>query len=151
MKTKFKHKHSGSTLAVVISTLAILMAIVAVAIDSTTTVNRNTQRTTTLQNALAVGDSAIEVMFNNWRSTCRSAPTTVYRTSDFSAMPTPSPFPNMPSSNFVKRGTSYDPANDEFDGTYTISNYKVVGVDAEYNAVPSSSATPATTAGTSEW
>ncbi len=119
------------------------MAIVAVAIDSTTTVNRNTQRTTTLQNALAVGDSAIEVMFNNWRSTCRSAPTAVYRTSDFSAMPTPSPFPNMPSSNFVKRGTSYDPANDEFDGTYTISNYKVVGVDAEYNAVASSSATPA--------
>ena len=143
MKTKFKHKHSGSTLAVVISTLAILMAIVAVAIDSTTTVNRNTQRTTTLQNALAVGDSAIEVMFNNWRSTCRSAPTAVYKTSDFSAMPTPSPFPNMPSSNFVKRGTSYDPANDEFDGTYTISNYKVVGVDAEYNAVASSSATPA--------
>jgi hypothetical protein len=142
MKTEFEHGNSGSTLAVVISTLAILMAIVAVAVYCTTTVNRLTQRTTTLQNALAVGDSAIEVMFNNWRSTCRSAPTTVFTTNDFSAMPTPSPFPNMASSNFVKRGTSYNPANDEFDGTYTISNYKVVGVDAEYQAVANSSATP---------
>jgi hypothetical protein len=142
MRTKFEHKQFGSTLAVVISTLAILMAIVAAAVYYTTTVNRNTQRTTTLQTALAVGDSALEVMFNNWRSTCRTSPTTVYKTSDFSAMPTPSPFPNLPTSNFVKRGTSYDPANDEFDGTYTISNYKVVGVNAEYGAVASASATP---------
>lgn len=142
MTTKFDNKQSGSTLAVVISTLAILMAVVAVAIYYTTTVNRNTQRTTTLQSALAVGDSAIEVMFNNWRSTCRTSPTTVKKTSDFSAIPTPSPFPNTPSSNFVKRGASYDPANDEFDATYTISNYKVVGVDAEYNAVASANATP---------
>ena len=143
MRTKFEHKQSGSTLAVVISTLAILMAIVACAVYYTTTVNRNTQRTTTLQTALAVGDSAIEVLFNNWRSTCRTFPTTVYKSSDLTAIPTPSPFPNMPSSNFVKRGSGIDPANDsEFDPTYTISNYKVIGVSAEFTALPSSSATP---------
>ena len=142
MRTKFEHTQSGSTLAVVISTLAILMVIVASAIYYTTTVNRNTQRTTTLQTALAVGDSAIEVMFNNWRSTCRSSPTTVYKTSDFSALPTPSPFPNLPTSNFVKRGVSSDWLNDEFDGTYTISNYKVVGVSAEWSPLASARATP---------
>src|ERR1700730_734909 len=143
MRTKLSHKKFGSTLAVVISTLAILMAIVACAVYYTTTVNRNTQRTTTLQTALAVGDSAIEVLFNNWRSTCRTSPTTVYKSSDLTAIPTPSPFPNMPSSNFVKRGSGIDPANDsEFDPTYTISNYKVIGVDAEFNALPTSSATP---------
>src|SRR4029077_7880522 len=109
MRTKFNYKQSGSTLAVVISTLAILMAIVACAVYYTTTVNRNTQRTTTLQTALAVGDSAIEVLFNNWRSTCRTFPTTVYKSSDLTAIPTPSPFPNMPSSNFVKRGSGIDP------------------------------------------
>jgi hypothetical protein len=141
MKTKFL-KQSGSTLAVVLSTLAILMVIVAIAIYFTTTVNRVTQRTVTLQSAVAVGDSAIEVMFNNWRATCRSSPTTVYKTSDFAAMPTPSPFPNMPTSNFVKRGASYDPANDEYDSSYTISNYKLVGVNAEYGAVASAAATP---------
>ncbi len=100
MKTKFDHRQCGSTLAVVISTMAILMAIVAVAVYYTTTVSRNTQRTTTLQNALAIGDSAIEVMFNNWRSTCRTSPTTVKKTSDFSAIPTPSPFPNVSSFEF---------------------------------------------------
>jgi hypothetical protein len=143
MRTKLSHKKFGSTLAVVISTLAILMAVVACAVYYTTTVNRNTQRTTTLQTALAVGDSAIEVLFNNWRSTCRTSPTTVYKSSDLTAIPTPSPFPNMPSSNFVKRGSGIDPASDsEFDPTYTISNYKVIGVNAEFTALPSSSATP---------
>jgi hypothetical protein len=143
MRTKFEHKQSGSTLAVVISTLAILMVIVASAIYYTTTVNRNTQRTTTLQTALAVGDSAIEVLFNNWRSTCRTSPTTLYKSSDFSAVPTPSPFPNMSPSNFVKRGSGTNPADDsENDPNYTISNYKVIGVDAEFNALPNASATP---------
>jgi hypothetical protein len=143
MRTKFEHKQSASTLAVVISTMAILMAIVAAAVYYTTTVNRNTQRTTVLQTALAVGDSAIEVLFNDWRTTCRTSPTTLFKSSDLTAVPTPSPFPNMPSSNFVKRGSGIDPANDsEFDPTYTISNYKVIGVDAEFNALPTSSATP---------
>jgi hypothetical protein len=142
MKTKSSYKQSASTLAVVIATLAILMVIVGVAIDYTTTVNRNVQRTSTLQTALAMGDSTIDVMFNNWRSTCRGAPTTVFKTSDFAAIPTPSPFPNAPSGNFVKRGASFDPANDEYDSTYTISNYKIVGTDAEYRAVASAGATP---------
>src|ERR1700730_1969145 len=132
MKTKISYNQSGSTLAVVISTLAILMVIVGVAIDYTMNVNRNVQRTTKTFTALAVGDSALEVLFNNWRSTCRSSPTTVYKTADFSAIPTPSPFPNLPSSNFVKRGSNVDPTNDsEYDSTYTISNYKIIGVSAE--------------------
>lgn len=142
MRTKFEHKQSGSTLAVVISTLAILMAIVAAAVYYTTTVNRNTQRTTTLQTALAVGDSAIEVLFNNWRTTCRStagSPPNVTRalpTSFFTAIPTPTPFPGLPTTNFVKRGSGLNPGNDsEFDPTYTISNYKVIAVDAEYQAL----------------
>ncbi|MBV9619180.1 MAG: hypothetical protein JO201_08205, partial [Verrucomicrobia bacterium] len=142
MKNESNNKQSGSTLAVVISTLAIIMSIVAVAVYYTTTINRTTQRTTTLETALAVGDAAIEEMFNSWRATCRNSPTTVYKTSDFSAIPTPSPFPNLPSSNFVKRGTSFDPSNDEYDSTFTISNYKVVGVGAEYQAMSSAASTP---------
>src|ERR1700730_7905707 len=115
MKTKISYNQSASTLAVVIATLAILMVIVGVAIDYTTTVNRNVQRTTATLTALAVGDSAIEVLFNYWWSTCRGAPTTVFNTSAFAAVPTPSPLPNAPSGNFVKRGGSFAPANDEYD------------------------------------
>ena len=150
MKTKSSYKQSASTLAVVIATLAILMVIVGVAIDYTTHVNRNVQRTTTLQTALAVGDSAIEVLFNNWRATCRN-PSNVTQplpTNSFTAIPTPSPFPNLPTTNFVKRGIGLDPAIDsDYDPAYTISNYKVIAVSAEYTAVPnpaspSASATP---------
>src|SRR6202011_396308 len=56
--------------------------------------------------------------------------------------PAPTPVPYMTPANFVKRGASSDPANDELDTTYTISNYKVVGVDAEYNALANANATP---------
>jgi hypothetical protein len=142
MRKKFEHKQSGSTLAVVISTLAILMAIVASAVYYTTTINRNTQRTVTLQTALAVGDSAIEILFNNWRTTCRStagSPANVTRalpTSFFTAIPTPTPFPGLSTTNFVKRGSGLNPASDsEYDPTYTISNYKVIAVDAEYQGL----------------
>ncbi len=142
MKTKYSSNKSGSTLAVVIATMAILMVVVGIAIDYTTTINRNTQRSSTQQTALALADDALEVLFNNWRSTCRGTPTTTFKTSDFSAIPTPSPFPNMPSANFVKRGTNYDPATDEYDSGYTISNYKVVAVTAEYTALAKADATP---------
>jgi hypothetical protein len=142
MKITSTSKQFGNTLPVVIASLVTLMIIVAIAIEHTTTIYRNTQRTVILQSTYAIGDSALEVMFNNWRSTCRGNPTKVFKTSDFSAIPTPSPFPNLGSSNFVKRGASYDPGNDEFDSTYTVSNYKVVGVDTGYNALAGASATP---------
>jgi hypothetical protein len=142
MKTRPNYKCFGSTLAVVMVTTAILMVVVGIAVEYTTTVTRNTQRTSAQQSAIAIGDDALEVLFNNWRSTCRSAPDQLFKSSDFSAVATPSPFPNLPTTKFVKRGTSLDPANDEYDSTYTISNYKVVAVSAEYTALPSASATP---------
>src|SRR5450631_1455214 len=111
MKTSTSNQ-SGSTLMVVITIMSILMVVVALAFEYTTNETRNVQRSNTFQTALAVGDSAIDVLFNNWRTTCRTSPSTVYKTSDFSAVATPSPFPNMRTSNFVKRGTGFDPASD---------------------------------------
>jgi len=145
MKTKSYHNCSGSTLAVVICIMATLIVIGGIAADFTMNVSRNAQRNDTLEAAIAVGDSSIEILFNSWRTTCRATPTAPLPTSSFSAAPTPSPgqFPNLPSvSNFVTRGTSYDPGNDEYNSTYTISNYKVVAVNAEWGAVANASATP---------
>ena len=136
-------QENGSTLAIVITIMAILIAVVGVAIDYTTNETRNVQRSMTFQNALVLGDNALEVLFNNWRSTCRGAPSTVFKTSDFSAVATPSPFPGVSATNFVKRGTGFDPMSDsDYDSNYTISNYKVIGVSAEYTAVASAAATP---------
>lgn len=148
MKSISYHNRSGSTLAVVICIMATLMVIAGVAAEFTMNVNRNAQRNNTLESAIAVGDSCIEILFNSWRTTCRTAPITPLATSSFSAAPTPSPgeFPNLPTvANFVKRGASYNPSTDDasdYDSTYTISNYKVVAVNAEWMALASASATP---------
>jgi hypothetical protein len=148
MKTKSCHNCSGSTLAVVICVMATLVVISGIAADFTMNVNRNAQRNDTLETAIAVGDSSIDILFSSWRATCRATPTAPLPTSSFSAAPTPSPgqFPNLPSvANFVKRGVSYNPSTDDatdYDSTYTISNYKVVAVNAEWGALPNASATP---------
>jgi hypothetical protein len=144
MKMIHFRRQSGGSLVVVISVLAILMVIVAVAAEYTYTVNRHVQRSNTLENAIAVGDSCIEVLFANWRATSRTAPTTAQTTSTFASIPLPTASQlNLPSvSNFVKRGTGFDPSVDELDSTYTISNYKVIGVNAEWKALSSANATP---------
>ena len=67
MKTTHPTKQSGSSLVVVLSILATLMVIVAVAAEYTSTVSRHVQRSNTLQNAVAVGDSCIEILFAHWR------------------------------------------------------------------------------------
>jgi hypothetical protein len=149
MKTKPTQNQSGSTLAVVIITMAVLIAVVAVATEYTTNVNRHMQRANTLETALAIGDSSIDVLFANWRTTCRAIPSSSPppNTSNFTAVPTPSPgqFPTLPSGSittpFVKRGTNPDPdSNSDYDATSTISNYKIVAVSPEFTALPA--ATP---------
>lgn len=101
MKSISYHNRSGSTLAVVICIMATLMVIAGVAAEFTMNVNRNAQRNNTLESAIAVGDSSIEILFNSWRGICRgtipksdglyAAPTAVLATNAFSAAPTPSP------------------------------------------------------------
>src|SRR4029077_16636230 len=134
--------HAGSSLVVVMVVVASLMAVVAVAIEYTTTTNRNVQRSTTLQQATAIADGTIDFAFGYWREICRSQTNAAMATSEFAALPIPSPglFPNVP--NFtVKAGTTFD-NTDEFDGTKTISNYKIIAVDPQLNAYASANASP---------
>jgi hypothetical protein len=145
MKTKSSsnHNQAGSTLVAVMATLATLMVIVGIAVEFTTVVNRGVQRTNAYESAMAIGDGCMEILFANWRTTYRATPTQMLTTGAFSAIPTPAPacFPSLPSTNLVKRGTSYT-TSDEIDSTYTISNYKVVAVNAEYSSLASASASP---------
>ena len=73
MKTIQLGKQSGSSLIVVLSVLATLMVVVAVAAEYTSTVNRHVQRSNTEQSALAVADSCIEVLFSHWRKLMQRA------------------------------------------------------------------------------
>lgn len=152
MKTGSNQRQNGSTFSVVMITIMLLLTVVAVSTEYTTTVNRHVYRTNTYETALAVGDSCMEILFANWRSICSASPTSVQKTNAFSAIPTPSPgqFPGLNTGdipNFVNRGTSYDPDNDEYNATYTISNYKVVAVTPEFTALSAANATPIPTLG----
>ncbi len=154
MKSTFTHRQAGSSLIVVISILATLMVIVGVAAEYTYTIQRHVQRSNTMQSAVALADSCIEILFAHWRTTCSSPANagSPLATSAFSSIPTPAPPQlNLPTvGNFCKRGTIVDPKSDEgpspspsdYDPDYTISNYKVVAVDPQWRGLGSSSATP---------
>lgn len=127
---------SGTSLVVVILTMATLAVIVGVTLDYSTNVNRLVQRTTTLQTAVAAADATIEQLFTNWRAICRATPSTPLSTSAFSSIPLPTSSQlNLPSSaNFSKSGASPD-LSDEYDSTYKVSNVKVVAVDGTLQAL----------------
>jgi len=146
MKTSPNRKQSGSSLVIVLTVLATLMVVVAVAAEYTTVINRHVLRSNTEQSAANVADNCIEIMFTHWRAICTAngAAITPQKTNQFTSIPLPTNGQlNLPSAtNFVKRGTSINPANDEYDPAYVISNYKVVAVNAQWKALASSTATP---------
>lgn len=148
MKTTHLRNRSGSSLVITLTVLATLMVLVAMAAEYTTTVNRHVQRSNTEQSAISVADSCIEILFSNWRKLCSTpgSVTTAQTTNTFAsiALPTATQL-NLPSvTNFVKRGTIINPNADsaDYDANFTISNYKVVAVNAQWNALASAAATP---------
>jgi hypothetical protein len=148
MRTNGFHKRSGSSLVVVIVTMATLLVIAGIAAEYTTTINRIVQRTTTLQSAMADADATIEQLFTNWRAICRALPTTPLPTSSFASIPLPTysqlNLPNV--SKFAKAGTIPD-LTDEYDGTYTISNIKIVALDGTLQPLGGSGIAPAPAVG----
>jgi hypothetical protein len=145
MKMNLRHKQSGSSLVVVIITLATLMVIVGVAAEYTTNINRNVQRSNTLETAIAVGDSCIDLLFAGWRTTCRQRPTNARPTSDFASitLPTSANFPtlqSLPSFSFGASTTDYYGNNTA--NPPTVSNFKIVSASAEWSPLPGAAATP---------
>ena len=145
MKTTIRHGQSGASLLVVISITTILVLAVGIAAEYTTTITRAVQRANTLEQALAAGDATIETLFTNWRAICRVTPTTPVASRSLLGVipvPTASQFPTLPSvTNFAKAGTSFT-TSDEYDSSYTISNVKVVAVDATYSSLSSADDPP---------
>ena len=144
MKTIHPRKQSGSSLVVVLTILATLMVVVAIAAEYTYTVNRHVLRSNTMENAIAVGDSCIEMLFANWRAICRATPTTAKPTDAFSSIPLPTAAQlNLPAvTNFAKRGTGFDPNVDQLDSNYTISNYKVIAVSNRWTSLGDTDVAP---------
>jgi len=148
MKTTFRQRQSGSSLIVVMSITATLMVIVGVAAEYTMNITRNVQRSNTLESAIATGDSCLNILFGNWRSICRQSGNVnqALPTNSFTSIPLPtsSLFPNIP--NFGASAVDYYSAN--LPNPPTISNFKVVAVDAEWIPTADPAATPTPMLGT---
>jgi len=145
VKEMSRREQSGAALLTVVSIIAILMIAVGIAAEYTSTVNRAVRRTTSMQQALTVADATIETLFTNWRAICRATPTIPVPSSSLLGVipvPTASQFPTLPSiTKFAKAGTDYT-TSDEYDPTYTISNVKVVAVDATLSSLSNADIPP---------
>jgi hypothetical protein len=142
MKLTNNNREAGNAIILVMSILAVLVVIIAVSAEYTTTINRHVQRTNNLQAAVAIADGAIENQFSYWREICRINTTQAMPTSymQYIPVPTQAQFPNIP--NFTAKAGTLANLTDEYDANYTVSNLKVVAVDPQFQPLPSASATP---------
>jgi hypothetical protein len=133
-------------IVVAIITMAVLMVIVGVAFDYTSSINRNVQRTNTLESAISIGDGSINILFANWRKICRAngtssgaPPTTAFSTIP---LPTSSPaaFPNI--ANLSASTTDYYGNGNTPPAGPNISNYRVQALDSDWTVMSPASASP---------
>jgi hypothetical protein len=131
VKTQNPHNQKGSALIVVLSVLATLMVIVGIAMEYTTTIHRDVQRSRLLENAVAVGDGATDILFGYWREICRGNTNYPMPTSYFTAIPLPTTtqFPTVTNLSATR--------NVDTSGAFAISNYQVQAVDPQFNSIAS--------------
>jgi hypothetical protein len=145
MKRSINHKEVGSTIVVVMSILATLLVLVGVSFDYTSTINRNVARSDSMENAFAIADGTLDMMFGYWREVCRSQPNMAWQTDDLGnaniPLPTSAQFPNVPNFSAV-RATNWQIATDNLDPTKTVSNFKIAAVDPQWKDLPAISSTP---------
>jgi hypothetical protein len=125
------------TIVVVISIMATLLVLVGLSFEYTQTINRHVQRSDTLENAVAIGDGVIDLMFGYWREACRKQTSLAPTTNELKGtllipLPIASQFPDVP--NFAAT-TAVDP-------TKTISNYQVVAADPQWIQMADDNARP---------
>lgn len=117
---------NGSSMLIILMVIASLSACIIGALNLTSAVSRNVQRSNTLRSAMGVGDGVADYAFAQWRELCRiPKPHIQLPTSNFTsiAQPTQTLFPDIP--NF----TSSNVANPTTGAPFTVANYKVVACD----------------------
>jgi hypothetical protein len=76
MKTRQSVSNQGSTLVVTISVVAGLLILLAVAVEYTQTISRQSQRSRKTALAMEIADGHLEALFTNWRNIYRRTWTT---------------------------------------------------------------------------
>jgi len=130
MKLSLRQIESGTAIVVVMSILATLLVLVGVSFEYTQTINRHVQRSDTLENTVAIGDGAIDLMFGYWREACRLQSNVAPTTNALSAIPLPTGgsagtmFPDVPNFTASRNVNTSSTIN-------IISNYKIVATDPQ--------------------
>jgi hypothetical protein len=138
MKTA-RQSRNGSSMLIILMVIASLSACIIAALNFTSSVSVNVQRSNTLRSALAIGDGATDYAFAQWRELCRvPLPNVQLPTTSFAsiALPTQALFPD------IAGFTSSSGANPGTGTAYTIANLKVVACDQLYQPLADTSATP---------
>lgn len=133
----------GSTLVVTIIVVATLLALLGVAVDYTTQISRNTQRTRKTATAMEIADGHLEMLFTSWRNIYRTTWTTVsnnaggtdyslvgtnyFYTDSWSSSPLPTPLPSMAPSGTPPKISL--PNSTNFGSAYTVGQYRIQAVD----------------------
>ena len=149
MKRSSPHQ-TGSTLVVTLSVVAALLGLIAVAVEYTTQISRNTQRSRKTATAMEIADGHLEFLFSSWRNIYRAptftntnyvggtdysmAGTNFFYTSlSPSGGPAPTPLPNMNPAATPPVIPTPAPSNFPTAGDYKVSQYRIQAVDPMVN------------------
>lgn len=137
MKKTSPNQELGSSIILVVSVLATLMVIVGVALEYTTTLSRNVQRSTTLETTVAVANGVLDNNYAYWRAQCRTRPNRAMNSFDLRNLPVPgaAQFPDIP--NFSATAADYD-AN----RAITVQQCKTIAVDPALNPIDPTGSDP---------
>jgi hypothetical protein len=122
----------GNTMLVVLMVVAILSAAVAGALQLTSSISRNVNRTNRHRDAMAVGDGALDYLFVHWHTKCRARSNNQLKGRDFEDIPMPTAelFPTVP--NFVAVRKDYQP---DTLPTEPISNLQIQGLTPTWDPI----------------
>lgn len=138
----------GSTLVVTIIVVATLLVLLGVAVDYTTQVSRNTQRSRKTALAMEIADGHLETLFTNWRNIYRTTWTSTagypsggtdyslvgtnyFYTPMYAPAPAPTAIPQMSPSPGATPPQIPLPASSNFptEANYTVTQYRIQAVD----------------------
>lgn len=122
----------GNTMLVILMVVAILSAAVGGALSLTSSISRNVNRTYRYQDALAVGDGALDYLFAHWQMKASVNSNTQLSASAYNdglPMPTADQFPSV--ENF-KVSAEPDDLERTDDDDVVISNFRIRGLDPSW-------------------
>ncbi len=128
----------GSTLMAVTVVVSVLVVCTVCALEYTSVIAKNVERSNARRQELDIGDGAIEYAFAYWRETCRQKTNLARPGLDFADLPLPTAamFNNI--ANFTAQvGPNFDPDNPK-----TIASFAIQAVDPQYNLVDQTIAPP---------